>query len=263
MPVAEEIDDYMSISFVADDKEGSRKKKQGMIKDTSNKQQRKKQKRFSQQEHMDTNLKVGLNKPIEASNKGFKLLEKFGFKKEEGGLGKFGTGIQEPLQVRSQLCQPLKLGIGKETSLRLVQARIQEELLKHQQNSASLETNFRHSLKHEQECKLLSRDIAQADKVIEQLDQREDIVRHELWPPQEKDETHAHDSDIDTLDVEVEDAESREECVADDYPSLLHKLELRLVYLRSTHAYCLYCGCAFLNLDDMAASCEGPLRGDH
>jgi hypothetical protein len=224
--MADAVDDYMSISFVVEDKEVSRKKKQGtIINNTSNKQQRKKQRRFSQQEHMDTTLKEGLSKPIEASNKGFKLLEKFGFKKEEGGLGKLGKGIQEPIKVRSQIGQPTNLGIGKERSLLQVQTRVKEELVKH---SALLETNFRHSLKHVQECKLLSRDVAQAEKVIEQLDQREDVARHELWSLQVEDEKQDNDDDVDSLDVAVEEAES-EGCAPDDYPSLLHKLELRLV----------------------------------
>jgi hypothetical protein len=230
MAAADEVEDYMSLSFLVEDKEVTKKKKHGTISSTNtnntntNKQQRKKQRRFCQQEHMDANLRTGLNKPIEASNKGFKLLEKFGFKKEEGGLGKFGTGIQEPIQVRSQVGPPTNLGIGKEKSLLQVQDRIKEELVKHQNKIASLETNFRHSLKNTQECKQLRRDSIQAEKVIEQLDQRADVARHELWPPQ----LESDQQDADTAN-EVESAVEIEIERTDSYPQLLHNLELRLV----------------------------------
>ena len=241
----------MSLSFVVEDKDSSKKKKQRSTTTNTcdvNKQQRKKQRRFSQQEHMDSNLKEGLNKPIEASNKGFKLLEKFGFKKEEGGLGKFGTGMQEPIAVKPQLGRPTKLGIGKEKSLLAVQTRIQEELIKHQQNLALLETHFRHSVKYIQECKHLKRDVIQAEKVIEQLDEKEDIERHDLWPPVEKEDESANDSEEeeeegeDTTDAKIRTLEAPErlgDCSheTDEYPQWLHKLELRLVVSRATYMY--------------------------
>ena len=233
--MAEEEVDYMSISFLQDTEAENNKKKKQRLNPTvaTSKQQRKKQRRFSQQEHMDTNLQQGLNKPIESTNKGFKLLEKFGFKKDDGGLGKFGTGIVEPITVRTQLGKQTTLGIGKERSLLQVKTRFKEQLVKHQESMASLESHFRHSLKYVQKCKELRRDVFQSEKVIEQLDTREGIERHDLWPCLEvedidqctDDEDRTHGSAGTDREVAEVVVSARE---GDDFPRLLQDLELRL-----------------------------------
>jgi hypothetical protein len=264
MSSSNETDDYMSLSFVVDDKNLTTKKKQAPANiNSGNKQQRKKQRRFNQQEQMDSSLKEGLNQPIECTNKGFKLLEKFGFKKEEGGLGKFGTGIQEPITIVPSLGQKSNLGIGKEKSLLEMHERFREKLAMHQRSMASLQSSFRHSLKYSQESKQLRRDIIQSEKIIEQLDERGSIERHELWPPALKEEINENH----LVGIEVtDDNDDRCDDVGhsdDDMPQLLHKLELRLVYLRTEHNYCIYCGCAFEDIEDLVANCSGPLRDDH
>lgn len=266
-----ETDDYMALSFIANDNAVDEKRVMAKAK-CGDKQQRKKQRRFSQQEHMDNTLKEGLSKPIASTNKGFKLLEKFGYKKEDGGLGKLGTGILEPIDVRPQLCKPSHFGIGKEKSLSEIQTRFKEELARHRASMACLETDFRESLKHRQECRMLMSDIMQAEKIIEQLDQKDDITRHDLWPRAEVEVVcgmegdSGHDSDVNVPDEKEEEkvCEADEDVdYDDDFPRMLHKLEFRLAYLRSTHLYCLYCGCAFESFEDMGDSCSGPLRDDH
>lgn len=269
----DEVDDYMSLSFVVEDNTSKVANKKKNV-PTDNKNQRKRQRRFTQQEQMDSSLKEGLSKPIDASNKGFKLLEKFGFKKEEGGLGKFGTGIQEPIQVHAQLGKSSNFGIGKEKSIQEIHKRFQNKLLQHQESMISLEVGFRQSMKHVQECKQLCRDVMQAEKIIEHLDQREVIERHALWPRLERDEDEVGEhcsggddggGEVGTTGTVHQDTGDEVSIIdgVDDFPTLLLKLETRLVYLRATHTYCLYCGCSFEDFEDMTSNCDGPLRDDH
>jgi hypothetical protein len=271
----DEVDDYMSLSFIVEDTATKHKKQKN--KEThqqllvGNKQQRKKQRIATQLEHMDQNLKAGLSQPIDESNKGFKLLEKFGFKKEQaGGLGKNGTGIQEPIEVRPQMLNNMKTsrrGLGKEKSIEQLQTRFKEKLIRHQANMASLESDFRQSLKYIQECKQMRGDVIRAEKIIEQLDQRFDIDSHSLWPrPIVVDEAE-HSITVEEHDVDgipERQAEGEDDDINSvDYPTLLQKLETRITYLRSTHTYCLYCGCSFEDFDDMCDNCDGPMRDDH
>ena len=220
MTSEEEEEDYMSLAFIIDKNEEEtkkKKKKRSTCNDNNNnKQERKKQRKIIQQEYMNKTLQQGLNKPIDESNKGFKLLEKFGFKKEEGGLGKLGTGIQEP--IKAVPSSSMNLGIGKEKHLIEIQNKRKEKLIKNQKDIKLLENNYRKILKYGQECKQIKYDIYQCEKIIEQLDQRNDIIRHELWPLEV---LQKEDNEDDVVEYE-------EENEPDDYSHLLSKLDARI-----------------------------------
>ena len=51
-------------------------------------------------EYMDEKREEGMQKSIDSSNKGFQLLQKFGY--QSGGLGKDNSGISEPIKIRKR-----------------------------------------------------------------------------------------------------------------------------------------------------------------
>ena len=59
---------------------------------------------------------------------------------------------------------------------------------------------------------------------------------------------------------DAEDDEEEEEPVPFS-PS--EQLEMVTDYLRRSHLYCVWCGCAFTDGDDLRESCPGPSRDDH
>lgn len=51
-------------------------------------------------EYMDEKREEGMQKSIDSNNKGFQLLQKFGY--QSGGLGKDNSGISEPIKIRKR-----------------------------------------------------------------------------------------------------------------------------------------------------------------
>ena len=62
-------------------------------------------------------------------------------------------------------------------------------------------------------------------------------------------------------DGESPAAEEEEEEVSPFSPS--EQLEMLTDYLRRSHLYCVWCGCAYNDEDDLRENCPGATREDH
>eukprot|EP00602_Paraphysomonas_sp_CaronLab_P009790 CAMPEP_0185027174 /NCGR_PEP_ID=MMETSP1103-20130426/11954_1 /TAXON_ID=36769 /ORGANISM="Paraphysomonas bandaiensis, Strain Caron Lab Isolate" /LENGTH=203 /DNA_ID=CAMNT_0027561051 /DNA_START=95 /DNA_END=706 /DNA_ORIENTATION=+ len=203
---------------------------------------------------MDSKRECGLDNALDSKNRGFKLLQKFGY--ESGGLGKDGGGIEEPLRVEKRE-KTDRNGLGREVAR--VHRRMQEQRESYEASLADLQAGFIASQRHKQQCKEMLSDIRRCENVIYELDCRQGIKSHNLWPEVERENLETE------LTEPVED-HSRQACAldnADEFMAALSRLELCITYLRSTYKYCIYCGCDFDTWEDMDNSCPGPLRNDH
>lgn len=111
------------------------------------------------------NRDKGLNTVISSDNKGFKLLEKMGFKPGDS-LGKNKGGIKEPIDI---VYKQGTSGIGRESHLREVISQKQQQKIK---NLKHYETQYRLANKERKNLLQIRRDFFKAQKVCEELDYR-------------------------------------------------------------------------------------------
>lgn len=186
--------------------------------------------------HPTQQLLRGLQKPMEKSSFGMRMLEKMGFKHGEG-LGKDGTGIKEPIQVKLKYD---KLGIGSEEA-----EQKKREETEYQRNLKALRQELYYNMKvqvykdHVKEkanIRNVRKDLRQAQDAIEMLDEENGRPRNKLLLGDDE------DCDVDVLTAH---------------------LGRMIEYLRTTYHYCIYCGCAYNDDDDMNANCPGWGRDVH
>lgn len=123
----------------------------------------KKQKSMSELER--ENRDKGLNTAIAKDNKGFKLLEKMGFRPGES-LGRSRSGIKEPIDI---VLKQGTSGVGRESHLREVITQKQQQKIK---NLKHYETQFRLANKERKNLAQIRRDFFNAQKICEELDYR-------------------------------------------------------------------------------------------
>lgn len=186
--------------------------------------------------HPTQQLLRGLQKPMEKSSFGMRMLEKMGFKHGEG-LGKDGTGIKEPIQVKLKYD---KLGIGSEEA-----EQKKREETEYQRNLKALRQELYYNMKvqvykdHVKEkanIRNVRKDLRQAQDAIEMLDEENGRPRNKLLLGDDE------DCDVDVLTAH---------------------LGRMIEYLRTTYHYCIYCGCTYNDDDDMNANCPGWGRDVH
>lgn len=107
----------------------------------------------------------GLNTAISKDNKGFKLLEKMGFRPGES-LGRSRSGIKEPIDI---VLKQGTSGVGRESHLREVVTQKQQQKIK---NLKHYETQFRLANKERKNLAQIRKDFFNAQKVCEELDYR-------------------------------------------------------------------------------------------
>lgn len=111
------------------------------------------------------NREVGLNTAISHENKGFKLLEKMGYRQGES-LGKTKSGIKEPIDI---VIKQGTSGVGRESHLKEVFTQKQHQKIK---NLKHYETQYRLANKERKNLVQIRRDFLKAQKVCEELDFR-------------------------------------------------------------------------------------------
>lgn len=107
----------------------------------------------------------GLGTAISTENKGFKLLERMGFKAGEG-LGRTGSGLKEPINI---VVRQGTSGLGRESH--------QQELLNKRREMkykriCDRENKFRITNREKKRLQLLRGDFFNAQRVCEELDYR-------------------------------------------------------------------------------------------
>lgn len=111
----------------------------------------------------------GLNTALPSDNKGYKLLEKMGFKPGDS-LGKTKSGIKEPIDI---VIKQGTSGVGRE-------AHVKDTCIKkhHQRvlNLKQYETNFKLAHREKTVLNLVRRDFFKAQRICEELDYRNVIT---------------------------------------------------------------------------------------
>ncbi|XP_037540853.1 G patch domain-containing protein 11 [Nematolebias whitei] len=257
--MSDEEEDYMSDAFlnkIQDVKPGVnmvRRVKAAIKREEKHKEKniQNRQKTFKEQEK--ESREAALQTSISNDNKGFALLQKMGYKVGQG-LGREGAGRVDPIPLNVKANRE---GFGMEE---LKKRKAEEDLNRHrqkvrasQQNEAKSLEDFRSRVRTEREERKIDADLRRSQRSCEQLDNQKGItVPREpwYWPKVEA------DNEDDAAEEEDEDEEVVELTSFD-------KLQILTSYLRGIHFYCLWCGTAYNDEEDLCSNCPGDTAADH
>lgn len=189
-----------------------------------------KPKYFKAQEELD----ISLQKEISANNKGFKMLQKMGFKPGEK-IGRNDSGLKAPVQI---VLKNDKKGLGSSDSKWKYES-LQEKKQKEELRSV-LHQDYRAAKNDSHIRGMVETDLKKARSTCMSLDETHLIQMTPFWPP-----------------IDIQESNEFEDQLAQI------KLIQVLDYLRSKYFYCLYCGIEFRDDADMLAECPGSDRRSH
>ncbi|XP_062851895.1 G patch domain-containing protein 11 isoform X2 [Trichomycterus rosablanca] len=198
-----------------------------------------------EQERRDAALQTSISR----ENKGFALLQKMGYNAGQG-LGKEGTGCVEPIPLNIKTDRG---GIGleefkkrkAEEELQSYQTKVQLQ----QQMEKRVFNDFRERKKTEREKHHIEVDLRKSQLACEHLDsQKGIIVPGNSW----------HWPEVDTNEPSIDICEQEKEEL-----TALMKLQFLTSYLRGVHFYCIWCGTAYSNDEDLQTNCPGETATDH
>ncbi|XP_061480706.1 G patch domain-containing protein 11 isoform X2 [Rhineura floridana] len=251
-------EDYMSDSFIninQDIRPGMpmlRRTKEAFKKEEKQKEANEKSRQKSIKEQEKEQRDTVLNIALGNENKGFAMLQKMGYKSGQP-LGKSGKGIVEPIPLNITTGRS---GLGHEE----VKKRKAEENLEnykrkmHMKKQTEKQTAnlFKMRLKTKQEQLQVKRDLEKSQKACQQLDMQKRLeFPKEIWfwlrPREEKEDV---DEDDEEEDEESEHNESE-------------KLQMLTAYLREEYLYCIWCGTAYDDKEDLSSNCPGDTFLDH
>ncbi|KAM4592238.1 G patch domain-containing protein 11 [Odontesthes bonariensis] len=262
--MSDEEEDYMSDAFltkIQDVKPGVnmvRREKEALKKEARQRETNIKNRQKTYKEQEKESREAALQSSISNENKGFALLQKMGYKAGQG-LGKGGAGRVDPIPLNIKTDRG---GIGLEG----LKKRKAEEELEHyrqkvrakQQNETKYLEDFRSRVRTEREERKIEGDLSRSQRSCEQLDSQKGItIPREAWywpkakPDDEDDDLHDED------DEEEEEEEDIVELTSFD------KLQILTSYLRGIHFYCIWCGTAYNDEEDLCSNCPGDTAADH
>ena len=178
----EEVDDYMSAEVLAAcaSLAGDKKQKKSAIStEGASAPTSKRARREQLTQLMDKTRDTAQQTPLDASNKGFQMLQKFGY--TSGGLGKNKSGISEPLAVDKRDKNDVT-GIGLTSLARKQQQALFQAKRQQQQVAAQWQADFRSTQRKKHALRDIQRDIGAAERVIYNLDVKYELEEHGLWP---------------------------------------------------------------------------------
>nr|XP_020658500.1 G patch domain-containing protein 11 [Pogona vitticeps] len=251
-------EDYMSDSFIninQDVRPGMplpRRVKETFKKEEKQKEANEKSRQKSLKEQEREQRETVLNIALGNENKGFAMLQKMGYRSGQP-LGKSGKGITEPIPLNITTGRS---GLGHEEVRKRKAAENLESYRRkmHMKNQMEKQTAdlFKLRLKTEQEQRQIKRDLVKSQKACQQLDVQKGLeCPKEIWywiSPTNEEEG----------DVEEEEVEEKEE-----EPKECEKLQMLTAYLREDHFYCIWCGTAYEDQEDMSTNCPGDTFADH
>jgi Domain of unknown function (DUF4187)/G-patch domain len=213
--------------------------------------------KISVKERMEDSLQRGSSTALSATNKGFALLQKFGYK-GTGGLGRDSSGIEAPIAV------DMKVGSGKDRSGIGIAEEKKRKLDKFANDMKKIcdmrdkmASDFRLRRSYEVEIKKIKRHVFAAEKVIYEYDTKAEVKTSSLWPSDTVNEEDSEGGNDDISDGLIIRPTNEQE----DSEYLMDRLKLCLFYLRDTYSYCLFCGYQYENND--LEGCPGLLYEDH
>lgn len=198
---------------------------------------------------MDVNREITQATAIDETNRGFKLLQKFGYQSSLGGLGKLNTGLAIPLTVEKREAND-KAGLGvTEVKKRKLDVLMARETLQEVARNQLVRT-FKTELQLQQRAAVTQRNLAAARRSVYELDCRCGVVQNKLWPDDAKPDTSPDETIIsETCSLSIQDYSTKlEECTA---------------YLKEMYHFCIFCGIQFDSQEQLEQGCPGPLKDDH
>ncbi|XP_036430648.1 G patch domain-containing protein 11 [Colossoma macropomum] len=261
--MATDEDDYMSDTFLnqlVDVRPGMpmvKRVKDALRREALHKEKTIQNKQKSYKQHERESRDAALQSSLSSENKGFALLQKMGYKAGQG-LGKQGAGRVEPIPLNIKTDRG---GIGMEE---LKKRKAEEELenfrkkvqVKQQMEKKSLE-DFRDRKKTEREKRQTEGDLRKSQRACEQLDSEKGInvpKDNWYWPEVINDEAEHIEEESSSEGNEDEDEEEL---------TPLDKLQYVTSYLRGVHFYCIWCGTAYNDEEDLNSNCPGDTAADH
>ncbi|XP_066474201.1 G patch domain-containing protein 11 [Tiliqua scincoides] len=251
-------EDYMSDSFInvgQDIRPGMpmlRRVKESFKKEEKQKEANEKSRQKSIKEQEKEQRDAVLSVALGNENKGFAMLQKMGYKSGQP-LGKSGSGIVEPIPLNITTGRS---GLGHEE----VKKRKAEEKLEnyrrkiHNQKQTERQTAdlFKMRMRTKREEQQVNWDLEKSQKACQQLDMQKGLkLPKEIWywlrPREEKE------------DDEEEEGEEEEE----DEQTASEKLQILTAYLREEYLYCIWCGTAYDDQEDLSSHCPGNTFADH
>ncbi|KAB5581979.1 hypothetical protein PHYPO_G00181890 [Pangasianodon hypophthalmus] len=258
--MSEDEDDYMSDAFLnplVDVRPGMpmvKRLKETLRRETLHKEKNILNQQKSYKEQEQNRRDAALQSSLSSENKGFALLQKMGYTVGQG-LGKEGTGRVEPLPLNIKTDRG---GIGME---QLKKRKAEENFknyrkrlqVKQCMEKKSLE-DFRERKRTEREKHETEGDLRKSQWACEQLDRQKGIIVPRdswYWPEEVKNQEAEHD------ESNTEGSKDNKELTS------LLKLQFITSYLRSVHFYCIWCGTAYRDEEDINTSCPGGTASDH
>lgn len=250
--MSSEEDDYMSDAFL----KGLPQVCPSLIQNAGKKRQVKieaKRKEFNKKPknvESSDRLQAGLKCPIEAENKGFKLLAKMGYKSGDS-LGKStSSGIKEPIDI---IVKADRSGLGREAALKEIECKRKEIRAKHllrQKNETKITPEeYRRRMTEKAQERFVETALRKCQTSCENLDHKANISEPHLkwfWPDR----------------TPTEEDKSEYETEEDEY-SFAEKLEMLTRYMRTSYNYCHWCGVHYQDIDDLDTNCPGLTKDDH
>lgn len=105
----------------------------------------------------------GLSKPLTEENKGYKMMQKMGFK-DGTGLGKTQSGIKEPISINVKRSNS---GVGREQHIKSI---IKSHCNAKKQKLETKLSEFKESAKEKHRSSMLYKDYFKAQRMCEELD---------------------------------------------------------------------------------------------
>uniref|UniRef100_A0A671LP13 G patch domain-containing protein 11 n=1 Tax=Sinocyclocheilus anshuiensis TaxID=1608454 RepID=A0A671LP13_9TELE len=240
--MADEEDDCMSDAFlnqIPDVRPGIpmvKRVKEAMKKEALQKEKntQNRQKSFKEQER--ESREAALQSSLSSQNKGFALLQKMGYKAGQG-LGKEGAGRVEPVPLN------IKTGLFELYASLFLDVVLSNMFITE-------------CAREPKEKSAKQGDLRNSQRACEQLDSQKGIsVPRDswYWPEVVKDE----DEELLEEEAKPEGSDEEEELTP------LDKLQFLASYLRGLHFYCIWCGTAFNDEEDLSSNCPGDTAADH
>lgn len=209
--------------------------------------------------------KDGLSKPLEADNRGYRLLTKMGYKAGQG-LGSSANGRPVPIDVDLKASKA-GLGVDEARKRRQRDAEVarRETEIKRAKTQERSQVSFRENTVTKFSAASAERHLSSARKSIETLDERASVQRHHMWPCIELPPEALERTSLETPDT-VQSCSTMQAVSETDTWEMLpaaQRLAEAAEYLRSRYSYCIYCGCKFEDPEDMGENCPGIEESDH
>ncbi|XP_016393915.1 G patch domain-containing protein 11-like [Sinocyclocheilus rhinocerous] len=201
-----------------------KREKEALKKEALQKEKNAQNRQKSYKEQERESREAALQSSISSQNKGFALLQKMGYKAGQG-LGKQGAGRVEPV--------PLNIKTG-----------------------SSLILNSKVRKRTEREERQTQGDLRKSQRACEQLDSQKGITVPRdswYWPEALKEE----EAELLEEEPKPEGSDDEEELTP------LDKLQFLTSYLRGAHFYCIWCGTAYNDEEDLSSNCPGDSAADH